>query len=98
MAFDPNEHVLDPATGFHRHKVTGHLVGIEQAPPAKHPNDGGEFPKWVQPHQGHVKYDPVHGTPTTPGFPDFHVVRGTNEVHVLVHNEDDESRAMAAPV
>jgi hypothetical protein len=96
MAFDPNEHVIDPASGFQRHKVTGHMIGIEQAP-AKRVSDETEYPKWVLVHEGHVKHHAMHGYVTTPAWGEPHIDRATNEIKVLVHNEDEEVRATSAP-
>lgn len=92
MAFDPNEHVIDPASGFQRHKVTGHMIGIEQAP-AKRVSDETEYPKWVTAHLSHVKRD-AFGNISTPAFTENFQTR-FGDVHVLVNNEDEEVKAMS---
>lgn len=51
--FDAENHYIDPKTGFARHKDTGHLIGLEQAP-APVANRDTEWPKWVVPHESHV--------------------------------------------
>ena len=98
MAFDHENHVIDPASGFQRHKDTGHLIGIEGAPPAQHPDAGSEFPKWVMPHASHVVMHPIHGHVTTPHFAEHHVDRQSKDVTVLVHDAEDEARALAPMV
>lgn len=94
-AFDPAIHELD-AQGFQRHKETGHLVGIEQAPARKMENHGAEYPKWVTPHPGHIHHHPLSGI-TTPEWGIPHVERGTNEVTVMVNDAEEEARALAEP-
>ena len=96
MAFDHKEHFIDPASGFMKHKETGHMIGLEPAP-AKRVNDETEYPKWVKVHEGHVKHHALHGYVTTPSWGEPHVDRATNEIKVLVQNEDEEVRAMSAP-
>lgn len=98
MAFDHENHVIDE-TGFQRHKETGHLIGIEAAPPSRHPDHGGEYPKWVIPHHHHV-HRHRHGDVehvSTPHFMQHHVHRDTGDVHVLVHTAEEEALARANP-
>lgn len=92
MAFDHRHHYVDEK-GFARHKETGHLIGIEPRPPEKHPDEGSEFPKWVTPHHSHVHRSP-RGVISTPGFLQHHETRD-GEVHVVVHDADDEARALS---
>lgn len=95
MAFDPENHYFDPVTGYMRHKDTHHLIGMESAPTPKHPDDGGEFPKWVVPHSGHIQRN-LRGGISTPDFEDHHVARdGT--VTVQVKDADDEEFALSDP-
>lgn len=94
MAFDPNEHYLD-ADGFQRHKETHHYIGIQGAPPPENPDAGGEYPKWVVPHQNHVHQRGEHIS--TPHFPEHYVNRANGEVLVLAHTEEDGKRAAADP-
>jgi hypothetical protein len=98
MSFNHEEHYLDEK-GFQRHKETHHLIGIEGAPPAKHPDDGAEFPKWVKPHPHHVhrqhRGDVEHVS--TPHFTQHHVRRDSGDVTVLVHTPEEEAKALAAP-
>lgn len=93
--YDPNEHYID-AKGFARHKRTGHLLGIEEQPPARHPEEGAAFPKWVAPHANHVQR--LGDRLSAPHFhPDhFHVDRSDN-VTVLVRNAEEEAFALADP-
>lgn len=92
--FDPKLHYYD-AKGFARDKRTHHLLGIEEAPPPRHPNEGAEYPKWVTPHRGHVKG--MGEGVSTPLFPDFHVNRISGDVTVLVHDAEEEARAVTDP-
>lgn len=96
MAFDHENHVID-ADGFQRHKTSGHLIGIEEAPPVKHPEDGAEWPKWVVPHESHVvrqkRGDVEHIS--TPHFQHHHVNRADGVVTVLAHDAEEEAKAMA---
>ena len=92
---DPNNHVIDPVTGFAIHKDDGHIIGLEQATPPV--TVGKEWPKWVVAHDSQVVRKEVDGYPTaisTPGFADSHVNRATGEVTVLVNDEDEEKRAL----
>ena len=96
MAFDHENHAIDPATGFQVHKETGHRIGLDPAPHLP-VNQDTEWPKWVVPHHSHVVSKEVHGAPehlSVPAFPQFHVNREGGEVTVLVHNEDEEKRAI----
>lgn len=94
MSFNHDEHYLDEK-GFQRHKETHHLIGIEGAPPAKHPDEGSEFPKWVVPHHHHVHQRGEHIS--TPHFPQFHINRNGGEVTVLVHTPEEEKHALSDP-
>lgn len=40
--------------GLRKDSATGHLIGIEQAPFASHPDVGADYPRWVTPHASHV--------------------------------------------
>lgn len=91
--YDPNLHFID-RNGFARHKDTGHLLGIEPAPPKRHPQEGSEFPKWVTPHHHHIHR--VGDRLTTPKFAHFHVDR-EDGVTVLVKNAAEEAFALADP-
>ena len=93
MAFDPEHHSVDPATGFHVHK-DGRPVGLVPAPIAR-VNHDSEWPKWVAPHPGHIARNVDYLN--TPHWPDHHINRSTGEVTVLVRNEEEEARAFAAP-
>lgn len=99
MAFDHENHTIDEA-GFQRHKETGHLIGIEGAPPEKHPEAGSEYPKWVKPHHHHVHRHKLEGGGehvSTPHFTQHHVRRDNGEVTVLVHTPEEEAVALADP-
>lgn len=96
MAFNHEEHFIDPASGFQKHKETGHMIGIEQAP-ARRVNHETEYPKWVKVHDGHVRRHQLTGQVTTPDWGNPDVNAALNEIKVLVHNEDEEMRAMSAP-
>lgn len=96
MVFNPEIHEVDPATGYHVFKGTGHRVGIDAAP-IKRVTDETEYPKWVVPHSGHIRHHPVHGYITAPDWSDVDVARD-GEVKVLVNNAEEEARAMAPPV
>ena len=92
---DPNNHVIDPVTGFAIHKDDGHIIGLEQATPVV--AVGKEWPKWVKPHDSQVVRKEADGYPTsisTPGFAESHVNRTNGEVGVLVADEDEEKRAL----
>jgi hypothetical protein len=98
MAFDHETHTIDPATGFQVHKETGHRIGLDPAP-HRPVSEDAEWPKWVTPHPSHVVRKEVPGAPdylSVPAFPHFYVNRGDGEVTVLVHNEDEEKRAVEA--
>lgn len=86
MAYDADNHEHDPVTGFLRHRQTGHLVGIEQAPApvADVPTD---YPKWVEPHVSHIARQGEHIA--VPGH-EWHIERGTNKVTVLVGDDEAE--------
>jgi len=97
VAFNPNEHIIDPDTGFMRHAKTGHHVSLTPPPPGgvALPSD---YPKWVVPHVSHIVLKTAADAPahvSTPGWPTFHVNRETKEVSVLVADEDEEKRALA---
>lgn len=91
--YDPNLHYID-AKGFARDKKTNHLLGIEEAPPERHPEEGSEFPKWVSPHPNHVHR--LGERVSTPAFDAFHVDRQDN-VTVLVKDAAEEKLALADP-
>lgn len=93
--FDPALHYID-SKGFARHKDTGHLLGIEEQPPKRHPNEGAAFPKWVTPHPNHITRQ--GDRMSAPHFhPDhFHVDR-TDNVTVQVRDADEEAFALADP-
>jgi hypothetical protein len=97
MAFNHENHTIDPATGYQVHKDTGHRIGLDQAPPQPTGNDR-EWPKWVAVHDSHVMRRKMEGAPdhvSVPAFPDFHVNRNDGVVTVLVRNEDEEKLAAA---
>ena len=98
MAFDHENHTIDPATGFQVDKTTGHKIGLENRPAEKVPYV--DFPKWIECHLGHIvrKRDgegPEHVS--TPAFPECHVDRVTGKVTVLVKDEEEEKLALADP-
>ena len=95
MAFDAENHEIDPATGFAVHKDDGHVIGLEQAPPAK-PFGNPEWPKWVKVSDSQIVRQKRDGAPdhvSVPGWPNYHVDRTSGDVTVLVDNEDDEKIA-----
>lgn len=92
--YDPKQHYIDPKTGFARDKTTGHMLGIEPAPPPRHPDEGAEFPKWVSPHPGHVHR--LGDRISTPRFEHFFVDRADN-VTVKVRDAAEEAYALADP-
>jgi hypothetical protein len=97
MAFDPENHEIDPRSGFMVHKDTGHPIGL--VPPPLHSPKDIEWPKWVKVHESHVLRKEVSGAPphvSVPLFPEFHVNRESGEVTVLVHDEDQEKKALEA--
>lgn len=96
MAFDAENHAIDPVTGYHIDKRTGHRVGIDPAP-VKRVSDDTDYPKWVVPHPGHVSFHALHGHVSTPTFMQHHVNRIGGEVTVLVHDAEEEARALAPP-
>ena len=96
MAFDPNIHEVDPATGYHVFKGTGRRVGIDPAP-IERVSDETEYPKWVVPHPGHITYHPLYGHASTPLFSECSVNRVGGEVTVLVHDAEEEERARSDP-
>lgn len=99
MTIDPNQHVIDIHTGFAKDKDTGHIVGLEQKPHVS--PQGVEWPKWVKPHESHIFVKKVEGFPdhvSTPQFEQCSVNRANGEVTVLVKDEDEESKALAALV
>lgn len=94
MAFDAKLHTVDPMTGYHVHKEDGRRVG--DPAPVKRVSDDNEYPKWVEPHAGHISYHPIHGHPIASEWADLDVARN-GAMKVLVHSEDDELRALADP-
>jgi hypothetical protein len=99
MAFDHENHTIDPATGFQVHKETGQHIGVHQAP-VKRVNDETDWPKWVTPHADHIHRQAVAGAPdhiSVPAFPHFHVNRADGSVTVMVANEEEEAHALAGP-
>jgi hypothetical protein len=61
-----------------------------------------EFPKYIEPHESHVvTQEAAHGDApphrSTPAFGGFHVDR-EGKVKVLVHNAEEEAKALAAAV
>ncbi len=57
-------------------------------------NNNHEFPKWVLVHESHIVRR--HGSaPVVQSFSNFHVNRVDNSVTVLVHDADEEQRALA---
>lgn len=92
--FDPKLHYYDQ-DGFMRDKKTNHMIGVQQAPPAHHPDEGAEYPKWVTPHPGHVKG--TGDSLSTPLFPQHHVNRVSGDVTVLVHTAAEAALAAADP-
>lgn len=100
MAFASKAHDIDPETGFQVDKSTGHLVGLMPKPHLPVKADA-EWPKWIVPHASHIAHTRAGAASdhvSTPAFPDFHVNRVTGEVTVLVHDAEDEARALAALV
>jgi hypothetical protein len=95
MAFDPEQHEIDPRTGLMVDKDTKHFVGLVP-PPAAEVKDV-EFPKWITPHESHIHRQ------ESPGAPDHistdqwetHVDRAGN-VTVLVHDAEAEALAQGA--
>jgi len=99
MAFDPENHEIDPHSGFMVHKDTGHPIGLVP-PPLQSPKDI-EWPKWVKVHDSHILRKKVEGVPdhvSVPAYPEYHVDRLTGDVSVLVHDEDQEKIATAEAV
>jgi hypothetical protein len=97
--FDPENHEIDPRSGFMVHKDTGHPIGLVP-PPLRSPQNI-EWPKWVVVHGSHINRKKVDGMPdyvSTPAYPDFHVNRANGEVMVLVHDEDQEKAATSEAV
>jgi hypothetical protein len=98
MAFDQENHTLDPDTGYAIDKDTGRRIGIDPAPHLP-VNRDPDWPKWVVAHDSHIQRRKVEGVPdvvSTPGWPDSHVNRVDGSVTVLVRNEDEEKLAMGA--
>lgn len=91
MAFDPKEHVIDPATGLLVHKDGTHIVGLTS--PVAPPAEFSEFPKWVVPHVSHIHLD-QYNRAHTPGWSQYHMDRD-NVLTVLVHDADEEHRAIS---
>lgn len=94
MAFDHENHMLDPVSGLQVHKDTGHLIGIEQHPPQ--PSVGTEFPKLVEPHPNHVVWHSGNHV-STPNFLMIDRDRVTGIVKVMVHDATEEAFALADP-
>lgn len=86
-----------PGADFLRHPETGHLIGIEQAPPAAttQSTDPAQYPKWVTPHVSWVQRD-ASGRPMAPMFAHQHVDRTNPEnFQVMVNSPEEEERALA---
>lgn len=84
-----------PMQGFLRDSETGHLKGIEQAPPVV--SFPGEWPKWVLVHESHVVKQGEHNE-VVQGFEEAHRDRSNGKFSVLVRNPEDEKRALGAKV
>jgi hypothetical protein len=82
-----------PMQGFLRDSETGHLKGIEQAPPAV--SFPGEWPKWVLVHESHVVKQGDNNQ-VVQGFEEAHRDRSNGKFSVLVRNPEDEKRALGA--
>lgn len=54
-----------------------------------------EYPKLVAPHESHVLTAPGTGHISVPGFASHHIDRH-NVVTVLVHDAEEEAKALAA--
>jgi len=96
MAFDPAIHDQHPETGLHIDKRTGLPAGLAPLPIVR-VNHDDEYPKWVVPHSDHIGRHPQNDYVVTPLFTQHHLNRVNGEVTVLVHNEDEELRAMTGP-
>jgi hypothetical protein len=94
MAFDPDHHSIDVNTGYQIHKHTGHRIGQDPMPHAR-VTDETEWPKWVTPHPDHVVRQGDHVS--TPHFEHVHVGRHDGAVTVMVHNAEEEARALSDP-
>lgn len=85
---------------FLRHPDTGHIIGVEQAPPAvitdapTHDEDGNpaQYPKWIVPDASWVQQDAA-GRQIAPLLGEPHVDRQSN-LTVLVKSKEEEDRAM----
>lgn len=82
-----------PMQGFLRDSETGHLKGIEQAPPVV--SFPGEWPKWVLVHESHVVKQGDNNE-VVQGFEEAHRDRSNGKFSVLVRNPEDEKRALGA--
>ena len=98
MAFDPEQHELHPS-GFMVDKEDGHPLGIVQAPIAKHPDNGADYPKWVKAHESHLIRKQVGEAShvAAPAFAQVYVDR-EGAVTVLVDSAEEEAMAMAPKV
>ncbi|MDR3464152.1 MAG: hypothetical protein P4L76_17755 [Beijerinckiaceae bacterium] len=94
MAFDPEQHEIHPS-GFMVDKEDGRPLGIVQAPIAKHPDDGADYPKWVKAHESHLVRKQVGEAShvAAPAFAQLHVDR-EGVVTVLVDSAEEEAMAM----
>jgi hypothetical protein len=98
MTIDPNQHVIDPTTGFAVDKDTGHFVGLTPKPHLP-VTDETEWPKWVVAHESHIHRHKVKDAPEHVSAPEFEHVfvnRATGEVTVLVYSEEDAAKATSA--
>lgn len=92
MAFDSENHIIDPHTGFQLRKEDGGPVGLT-SPAIRSAHRGTEYPKYVKPHPSHIVRHNEHVS--CPYFPEFHVDRDTKEVTVMVKDADEEAKALA---
>ncbi len=98
MAFEPEQHELHPS-GFMIDKEDGHPLGIVQAPIAKHPDNGADYPKWVKAHESHLIRKQVGEAShvAAPMFAQLYVDR-EGAVSVVVDSAEEEAMAMAPKV
>jgi hypothetical protein len=70
------------------------VIGVEQVDLPVHKPGNAEFPKWVKVHDSHKVQD-GYGNFSVPDFHGSYFDRVTKEMTVLVHDHDEEAKALS---
>jgi hypothetical protein len=70
------------------------IIGVEQVDLPAHKPETTEYPKWVKVHDSHKVQD-GYGNICVQDFHGFYFDRVTKEMTVLVHDLDEETKAIS---